>query len=144
MRQRLCMSKVSQCSVILNNLRPYIVGSAHFPNALPMQRLDNLCVAHQSQVTRRGLSYKAFFFSSVTNYGDTFHFAKRFMVVWEEWPDAGLFDKNPASPPPEIQDSTSPPSASGGSIEAGVFNTSNWGKYIDLVSNWVHEVDYDM
>ena len=92
-------------------------------------------MSHQSQVTRRGLSCKAVLLSSVTIPGETFHCAKRFAVVREEGPDEGLFDKDPAPPPPEIQISNGPPSAPGGPIEAGVFNASNRAEDIALVRN---------
>ena len=82
-------------------------------------------MSHQSQVTRRGLSYEAVFFSSATIPGEIFHFAKRFAFVQEKGPDEGLFDKEPAPPPSEIQNSAAPPSDPGDPIEAGVFNSSN-------------------
>ena len=100
MRRRLHMGQGAQCYIQLKKLRPYVVVSAHFPNALPMQRLGNLCVTHQSQVTHCGLSCKAVFFSSVTVPGGTFHCDKRFAVVRGDDPDEGLFEKLPAPPPP--------------------------------------------
>ena len=109
-----------------------------------MQRLENLCVTHQAQVTCRGLSYEAIFFSPATIPGETFHCAKRFMVVWEEGPAEGLFGKEPAPPPPEIHNSTAPPSAPGDPIEAGIFNASNQAEDIALISNQGLEVDDDM
>ena len=89
----------------------------------------------------RGLSYKSIFFYSATVSGDTFYCAKSFTVVREEGPAEGLFDKDPAHPPPEIQNSTAPPSAPGDPIEAGVFNTFNWTEDISLVRNQGLEVD---
>ena len=64
------------------------------------------------------------------------------MVVREEGPDEGLFDKDPAPPQPEIENSAASPSAPGHPIEAGVFNTSNRAEYISLVRNQGLEV-YD-
>ena len=87
------MVQGSQFSVILNKLLPSALFSAHFPNALPTQRLDNLRVTYQAQVTFRGLSYKAVSFFSATLPGETFHCYKRFAVVCEEVPDEGLFGK---------------------------------------------------
>ena len=130
--------------MLLKKLCSSVVVSAHFPNALPTQKLDNICVTHQSQVTRRGLSYESVFFSSANISWDTFHCAKRFEVVWEEGPDDVLFEKEPAPPPPEIQNSTSPPSTSGDPIEAGVFGASYWAEDISLVRNQGLEVDDDM
>ena len=119
------MGQGEQCSVLLKKLHPSTVVSAHLPNALPSQRLENLRVAHQAQVTCRGLSYEAVFFSFATVPEETFHCAKRFEVAYEEWPAEGLFEKKPTLPPLEIQNSTAPPSAPGDPIEAGVFNASN-------------------
>ena len=125
-------------------LRLSAVVSAHFPNALLKQRLDNFHVTHQSQLTRRGLSYESVFFSSATVPGETFHCAKRFAVVWEEGPYEGLFDKDTDPPPPEIQNSTTPPSSPGDPIEAGIFSTSNWAEDIALVRNQGLEIDDSM
>ena len=58
--------------------------SVYLPNALLMQRLEILFVIHQSQETRRDLSYEAILFSSMIITGDNFHYAKGFAVVWEE------------------------------------------------------------
>ena len=82
MRRRLRLIQGSQCYVLLKNLRLSAAVSAHFPNALPTQRLDNLRLTHQSQVRRRNLSYEAVFFSFVAIFIETFHCAKRFGVVW--------------------------------------------------------------
>ena len=112
--------------MLLKELRPSAVGSAHFPNALPTQRLDNLRVTHQVQVTCHGLSCEAVLFSSAKIPGETFHCYKIFTVAREEGSAEGLFDKEPAPPPPEIQNSTTPQSSPGDPIEAGVFNASNW------------------
>ena len=101
-------------------------------------------MSHQSQVTRRGISYEYVFFSSATIPGDNFHCVKRFAVVPEEVSAEGLFDKEPAPPPPEIQNSTAPPSAPGDPIEAGVFNTYNWAEEIDIVGNQGIELDDGM
>ena len=79
---RMILGQGAQCFVILNNLRSYTIVSVHLPNPLLMQRLGNLRVTHQSQVTRYGLSYKAFFFSSAIVPMETFHSAKRFAVIW--------------------------------------------------------------
>ena len=84
-------------------------------------------------MTRRVLSYKVVFFSSATNPGETFHRAKRFAVVQEDGPAEGFFDKEPAPPPPEIQNSTAPPFAPGDPIESGVFNASDRAEDISLV-----------
>ena len=108
-----------------------------------MQRLDSLRVTHQSQVTRRGLSYEAVFFSSATVTGETSHCAKMFTVIQEERPDEGLFDKDPDPPPPEIQNSAALPSSPGGANEAGVFNASYQAEDIALVRNKGLEVDDD-
>ena len=78
----------------------YTVASVNFPNALPMQRLDDLRVTHQAQVSRRSLSYEAvlFYYTNITR--ETFHSTKSFPVVWEEGTAEVLFDKKPAPPPP--------------------------------------------
>ena len=81
MRRRLRLGQGSQCSVILKNLRVSAVVSAHLPNALPMQRLDDIHVTYQYQVTRPSLSYKSILFSSATVPGENFHCDKRFAVV---------------------------------------------------------------
>ena len=127
MQQRMRLVQGVQCYVILNKLHPSAVVSAHLPNALPMKRLDNLRVTHQSQVTHSGLSYESVFLSSATIPGETFHFDKGFAVVREDITPEGLFDKEPAPPPQEIQNSTSPPSALGDPIEAG-FSTPPIGQ----------------
>ena len=101
-------------------------------------------MSHQYQVTYRDLSYEAVLFSSGTIPRETFHFPKRLAVVREEGPAEGLFDKEPAPPPPEIQNSTASPSSPGDRIEAGVFNASNCAEDIALVRNQGLEVDYDM
>ena len=118
--------------------------SAHFPNALPTQRLENLLETHQSQMTRRGLTYEAVFFSSATIPGETFHCAKRFTVNPEEGPDEGLFDKEPAPTPPEIKNSITSPSAPGKYIKSDVYNASNWAEDISLVRNQGLGVGDDM
>ena len=104
------------------------VFSEHLPNTLPMQKLENLRVTHQSQVTHRGLSYKSVFLSSMTVPEEIFHCAKRFAVAWEEGPDEGLFDKDTYPHPLDIHNSTAPPSAPGDPIEAIIFNTYNWAE----------------
>ena len=125
MQRRLRLGQGEQCYVLIKKLRPYALVSAHLPNALTTQRLDNIRVSHQSQVTRRGLSYEAVLFSSATIPGENFNFPQRFAVVREEGPMEGLFDKDPSPPPPEIHNSTTPPSDPGDPIEAGIFNASN-------------------
>ena len=121
--------------MLFKKLRPYAVVSEHLPNALPTQQLDNLRVTHQYKVTRHGLSYEAILFSSETIPGETFHCAKMFVVIREESPDEGLFEKEPASTPPEIHNVTATPSAPGDPIESSVFNASNWAEDIALVNN---------
>ena len=66
------------------------------------------------------------------------------MVVREEVPEEGLFDKEPDTLPPYTQNSIAPPSVPGDPIEAGVFNASNWAEDIVLVRNRGLEVDDDM
>ena len=66
------------------------------------------------------------------------------MVVQEEGVYEGISYKYPAPPPPEIQNSTAPPSALGDPIEAGIFNASDWAEGISLVSNQGLEIDYEM
>ena len=125
MRRRLHLSQGLQCSVLFKKLHLSTVVSAYFPNDLPTQQLENICVTHQSQLTCRGLSYKDVLFYSATVPGENFHCAKIFAVVQEEDPDKGLFDKEPALPPPEIHNLTAPPSAPGDPIEAGILNAYN-------------------
>ena len=84
MKLWLCLGQGSQCFVLLKKLHPSAVFSAYFPYALLMQKLDNLCVTHQSQVTRHVLSYGATLFRDCS--GETFHSSKRFAVVQEETP----------------------------------------------------------
>ena len=90
-----------------------------------MQQLENFRVTHQSQVTRRGLSYESVVFYSATAPGETFHYAKRFMIVQEEGPSEALFDKEPNPSPPGIHNLTAPLSAPGDPIEDGIFIDSN-------------------
>ena len=92
-------------------------------------------MTHQSQVTRRGLSYEAVLFSSATVPGDTLHCAKRFAVVREEGTSEGLFDKDTEPPPLDIHNLTAPPSAPEDPFGAVVLNFSNWSEDIDLVRN---------
>ena len=68
-------------------------------------------------MTHHRLSYKAFFFSSENILGETLHCVKRFAVICEEGPAEDLFDKDPALPPPEINNLTAQPSAPGDPIE---------------------------
>ena len=124
-------------------MHPYAVVSAHLPNALPTERLYNLRVTHQSQVTRHGLSYEAILFYSATVSGETFHCAKIFVVAREEGPVEGLFDKEPAPSPPEIQNSTTPPYDPGDPIKASISNVFKWSEDISLVRNQGLEVDDD-
>ena len=144
MQLRLRLEQGAQCYVIPKKLCLSAVVSAHFPNALLTQQLDDLRVTHQSQVTCHGLSYEAVFFSSETITRETFHFTKRFAVVREEGIAEGLFDKEPDPTPPEIHNSSAPPSTPGDHIEAGVFNASNREEDISLVRNEGLEVDNDM
>ena len=130
--------------MLLKKLHPSVAVSAYFPNALPMQRLYDLCVSHQSQKKRHGLSYKAVFFSYATITGETFHCAKRLELVQEEGPAEGFFDKEPAPPPSDIQNLTAPPSSPGEPIRAGIFNPPNQAEDISLVRNQGLEVDVDM
>ena len=141
MQQRLRLGQGEKCSMILKKLRPSTVVSAHLPNVLLMQRLDDLSVSNQSQVTLRGLSYEDFLFSSAAIPRETLHCAKRFVVFREEVPYEGLFDKEPAPPPSEIKNSTAQPSDPGEPIEGGVFNASNQAEDISLVRNQGLEVD---
>ena len=121
------MSQRAHFYVILKKLHPSASVSAHFPNALPTQRLGNLRVTHQAQVTRRGLSYKVVFFSSVTIPRDTFNCENCLELVWDEGKSEGLFDKEPTPTPPEIYNSTAPPSALG-TILRLVFSTPPIGQ----------------
>ena len=98
-------------------------------------------MTYQSQVTLSGLSFEAILLSSATVPRETFHCCKRFLVVREEGPDEGLFNKDSAPLSPEIHNSTAPPSAPGDPIESGVFNASNREEDIALVRNQGLEVD---
>ena len=60
---------------------------------------------------------------------------KKFIFVLKEGTSEGLFDKYPALPPPDIQNSTTPPYAPGDPIEAVVVNASNRAEDISLVRN---------
>ena len=135
MKQRMRLGQGAQYSVLLKNLRPSTVVSGHLPNVLPTQRLDDIGVSHQSQVTCRGLSYKAVFFSFATIPGETLHCAKSFVFLREDGLVEGLFEKDSAPPPPEIEYLTAPPPARGDPIEADVFNASNRAEDIALVRN---------
>ena len=95
MWRRLQLVHGAQCYVLLKNLCPSELLSANFPNTLPMQQLEDLRVIYQSQVTCRSLSYEAFFLSSATVPGETFHCAKSLLVVQEEGPSEDLFYNNP-------------------------------------------------
>ena len=119
MQQQLRLGQREQCYVLFKNLRSSALVSAHLPNALPTQRLENHRVSHQYQVTHRDLSYKAVLFSSATIPRDTLNCAKRFAV---KGPDEGLFGKDPEPPPPEIHNLTAPPSDPGDPNKAGIFN----------------------
>ena len=81
MHRRLHLGQGAQCYVIFKELCPSALVSLHLPNDLPTQRLDNLCVTHQSQVTYRRLSYEAVFFSFATVPGDNIHCIKRIAVI---------------------------------------------------------------
>ena len=130
--------------MLLKKMCPYAVVSARFPNALPMQLLDNLCVTHQSQVTLQGFSYEAVLLSSEKVPGETFYCSKIFAVVRQKDTAEGIFEKEPSPPPPEIHNSTAPLSAPGDPIEAGVFDASNQVEEISLVSNQGMKFDDDM
>ena len=79
--------------MLLKKLRLSAVVSVHFPNALPMQRLEDLHVIYQSQVTCHGLSYESVSFSSATFPKENFHCVNILLVVWEEVLAEGIFDK---------------------------------------------------
>ena len=84
MQKWLRLGQGSKCFLLIKKLRQYMTVSVYLPNALLMQRLEILFVIHQSQETRRDLSYEAILFSSMIITGDNFHYAKGFAVVWEE------------------------------------------------------------
>ena len=144
MKRRLCLGQGAQFSVLLRNLCPSAVVSVYLPNSLPTQRLDNHHVTHQAQVTCCSLSYEAIFFPSANVPGETLYCANIFVVVREEGEAEGLFEKEPAPPPPEIHNLTAPSSAPGYHVEAGVFNAFDWAEDIFLVRNQWLEVDDDM
>ena len=62
-------------------------------------------------------------------------------VVWEEGTSEGLFEKEYDTPPPEIHNSTTPPSSQEYLIEDGIFNASNQAEDIVIVMNQGLEVD---
>ena len=115
-QQQLHLGQGAQCYVLLKNMLPSAVVSKHLTNTLSMQRVGNIHVTHQSQLTCHGISYEYVLFSSATFTRETFHCDKRFMFVREEGPDEGLFDKDPDPTPLDIHNSTAPPSAPGDPI----------------------------
>ena len=66
------------------------------------------------------------------------------MVIHEEEPSEGIFDKEPAPSTSEIQNSTAPSYVPGEPVEAGAFKVSNWAEGIALVRDKGLEVDDDM
>ena len=70
--------------MILKNLSLNAVVSAHFPNVMTTQQLENICVTNKPQVTCHGLSYEVVYFLSLTVPRETLNCAKRFTVVREE------------------------------------------------------------
>ena len=63
---------------------------------------------------------------------------------FDEGTAKGLFYKDPAPPPQEIENLIAPPSAPGDPIEAGVFKASNLEEDISIVINQGLGVDDDM
>ena len=56
-----CVWSKEHSFVLIKNMCPSTVLSAHFPNVLRTQKLDGIRVSHQSEVIRRSLSYEAVF-----------------------------------------------------------------------------------
>ncbi len=98
-RHRLLLGEEARCSVLLSKLRPSRDVEAAFPNRLPMQRLEDLVAVRHEQITRRGLTYEAVFFTSESITGIELSAARRFVVVKEQGPEEGLWD-TPASDSP--------------------------------------------
>ena len=97
--RRLSLGEGARCSVLLSKLRPSRDVEAAFPNPLPTQRLEDLVAVRHEQITRRGLTYEAIFFTSDSVTGIELSAARRFVVVKEQGPEEGLWD-TPASDSP--------------------------------------------
>ena len=66
------------------------------------------------------------------------------MVVREEGPDEGLFEKEHDPPPPNIHNSNAPSYAPGDPIKADILNAPNWSEDIAFIRNQELEVDDEM
>ncbi len=92
--RRLSLGEGARCSVLLSKLRPSRDVEAALPNPLPS--LKDLVAVRHKQITRRGLTYEAIFFTSDSVTGIELSAARRFVVVKEQGADEGLWD-TPAS-----------------------------------------------
>lgn len=99
-RHRRLLGEGARCSVLLSKLRPSIDVEAAFPNRLATQRLEDLVAVRHEQITRRGLTYEAVFFTSESIPGIELSAARRFVIVNQQGPEEGLWDTTPASNPP--------------------------------------------
>ncbi len=141
----------ARCSVLLTKLRPSGDVQAAFPNRLATQRLEDLVAVRHEQITRRGLTYEAVFFTSESITGGIeLSAASRFVVVKEQGPQVGLWD-TPASDSPAsgaspaqvvgvVGTSISIPIA----IDDAIFNSSrSRDEDIAMVRNQGFDVDDD-
>ncbi len=83
-RHRLLLGEGARCSVLLSNLRPSRDVEAAFPNRLVTQRLKDLVAVQHEQITRRGLTYEAIFFTSDSVTGIELSNARKFVIVKEQ------------------------------------------------------------
>ena len=102
--------------MLLSKLRPSIDVEAAFPNRLATQRLEDLVAVRHEQITRRGLTYEAVFFTSESIPGIELSAARRFVIVNQQGPEEGLWDTTPASNPPASEASPAQGVVGGNSI----------------------------
>ena len=138
----------ARCSVLLKKLHPSPTINELFPNYESQRRLDDLRATHQAEVTRRGRTYTATFFSSASAHGHILHCANRWVTVLEEGNADGYWD-NPRARTQAggggaaTNADTNGASEQGAPIDDLVFNASNRAEDIARVRDEGHEVDDD-
>ena len=142
----LLLGEQARCSILLSKLRPSLAVANAFPNPTSTQRLDDLVANRLERKERRGLVYEAVFFSSESIPDVELSAARRFVVVVEQGPDAGLWDSrednvNSAGLPPlESQ----LPMAATTEIDDAIFRGSgSRAEDIAMVRNQGFDVDDD-
>ena len=143
MRKKKRLGVGARCTVLFKRLHPKDVVVAKFPNYGAQDRLDDLVVTKKEQVTRKGHSYPAIFFSS-KSFPDksSLYTCTRYAVVKEEGDPIGFFAA-------EREETSLLPAVEAGAlnnavpIERSVFFATGTAKDILCVQNLGLDVDDD-